>query len=151
MTDNIWEEFDKNIDVEGLKKDALAAMDNKKDFKDIPVGNYEVKLHKLELKKSKGGAPMLSAQLKVLTGEYEKQNIFLNQVLTTGFGVNAANEFLESLKSNVKIEWITFKELNDIILNVMENVTESKLEYGVEYTENSKGYKNIKITNVFDW
>ncbi len=51
---NIWDKFDKNIDVEGLKADAKEAAENGGgDFKEVPHGEYEAEVNKLELRESK--------------------------------------------------------------------------------------------------
>jgi len=61
MNKNIWEEFDEKIDVEGLAKDAKEAAENGGgNFKEVPVGTYEVEVNKMELTKSKKGDPMLT-------------------------------------------------------------------------------------------
>ena len=56
---NIWEEFDKNIDTEGLAKDVEEAAENG-GRRDVPHYTYEVAINKLELTKSKKGDPMVT-------------------------------------------------------------------------------------------
>lgn len=147
---NIWEKWDKKIDTAGLKEDMQKAAENKQDFKDVPKGRYEVKMTKLELKASKkAGEPMLSCWLKVLAGSYKGQYIFYNQMLTTGFGIHVANEFLRSLESGVEIEFDNFKQYNDMLMDVMEAIEAEKLEYVLDYGENDKGFKTYKIDDVF--
>lgn len=147
---NIWEEFDKVIDVEGLKKDTQEAAENGGgNFDIVPNGTYEVEVNQLELKKSKKGDPMLSCWLKIADGEYKKSLIFYNQVLVKGFGMHAANEFLRSLDSGIKIEFINFKQYHEMLLDVFEAVN-GKLSYQLEYGENDKGYNTFKIEDVFE-
>lgn len=146
---NIWDKFDKEIDVEGLKKDAADAAQNGGDFKEVPHGEYEVKVDKMELKESKNGKPMLSIWFKILNGEYKNSLIFYNQVLSTGFGLHNANEFLRSLDSGVDIEFKNFKQYNDLILDVHESI-DGNTEYAIDYSEGKNGFSNYKITDVFD-
>lgn len=147
---NIWDEFDKVIDVEGLKKDTQEAAENGGgNHKEVPFGTYEVEVDKLELKKSKTGNPMLSCWLKIVEGTYKKSLIFYNQVLVNGFGMHAANEFLRSLDSGIKIEFVNFKQYYEMLLDVFEAVN-GKLSYQLEYGENDKGYKTFKIEDVFE-
>ena len=147
---NIWDEFDKVIDVEGLKKDTQEAAENGGgNYKEVPNGTYEVEVDKLELKKSKTGNPMLSCWLKIVEGTYKKSLIFYNQVLVNGFGMHAANEFLRSLDSGIKIEFVNFKQYYEMLLDVFEAVN-GKLSYQLEYGENDKGYKTFKIEDVFE-
>ncbi|WP_346890721.1 DUF669 domain-containing protein [Clostridium sp. UBA3887] len=150
MAKEIWDEFDEKIDTEGLKKDAEeAAKNGGGDFKEVPLGTYEVEVNKLELKKSKKGDPMLSVWFKILTGEYKGSLIFYNQVMTQGFGIHNANEMIRSLDSGVDIEFTNFKKYHEMLLDVLEAV-EGTLEYALEYGENNKGYNTYKIIDVFD-
>mgnify|MGYP003446722877 CR=1 FL=1 len=50
-----FSEFDKMVDVQGLKTDIKKAEENGVDYEEVPVGEYEVKIEKMELKKSKKG------------------------------------------------------------------------------------------------
>ena len=129
MSKNIWEEFDEKIDVEGLAKDAQEAAENGGgNYKEVPLGTYEVEVNKMELTKSKKGDPMLTIWFKILTGDYKGSLIFYNQVLNIGFGVHNANEML---------------------LDRVESIT-GNLEYALKYDKNSKGYNTYEIKDVFE-
>ena len=146
---DIWEKFDKEIDVEGLKHDAEEAAKNGGNFKEVPYGTYEVKVNKMELKESKTNKPMLSIWFKILDGEYKDSIIFYNQVLSTGFGLHSADNFLRSLDSGVTVEFKNFRQYNNLILDIAEAI-DGVLEYGLEYSEGKNGFNNYKITDVFD-
>ncbi len=146
---NIWEKFDKAVDVEGLKKDAQEVAENKQNFKEVPDGKYEVKIEKMELKESKSGRPMVSIWMKILSGEYKGQLIFYNQVIDMGFGLHNANEFLRSLDSGIDVKFESFGQYNDLLMDIHEAIDET-LEYGLEYGTNSKGYNTYEITDVFE-
>ncbi|WP_097026151.1 DUF669 domain-containing protein [Clostridium peptidivorans] len=146
---NLWEKFDKAIDVEGLKKDVAEASTGSMEFKEVPVGQYEVKVNKMELTESKKGSPMLTIWFKILAGEYEGSLIFYNQVLSTGFGIHNANEMLKSLGTDTEVKFDNFKQYNDTILDVHEAV-EGKLEFALDYSKNNKGYNVYKITDVYE-
>jgi hypothetical protein len=103
----------------------------------------------MELKESKTGKPMLSIWFKILNGEYKNSLIFYNQVLSTGFGLHNANEFLRSLDSGIDIEFKNFKQYNDLILDVYEAI-DGNAEYAIDYSEGKNGFSNYKITDVFD-
>ena len=145
---NIWDEFDKVVDVEGLKKDAKEAAENG-GFEEVPFGKYEVGVDKLELKKSKNNNPMLSCWLKIAAGERKGSIIFYNQVLSNGFGLHNANEFLRSLDSGVKVDFVSFKQYNEMLLDIYEAVN-GNLSYQLAYGENSKGYKTYQVEEVFE-
>lgn len=147
---NIWDKFDKTIDTEGLKKDVKEAAENGGgSFEEVPEGTYEVEVEKLELKETKKGDPMLSCWMKVTAGSCKGRLIFYNQVLTSGFGIHNANEFMKSLDSGVDVKFESFRQYNDVILDVFEAIN-GKLAYALEYGKNSKGFNTYKITDVFE-
>lgn len=116
----------------------------------MPKGKYEVKISKIELKGSKkSDDPMLVCWMKILNGKQKGQHIFYYQMLTTGFGIHVANDFLRSLESGIAIDFDNFKQYNDLLMDVMEAIEEEKLEYALDYGENDKGFKTYKILDVF--
>lgn len=144
----IWEKFDKKIDTKALKEDAAKAAEQG-DFPEVPHGTYEVSIEKLELGESKNGNPMMVCWMKILEGPYKGQRLFYNQVLHVGFGIHKANEFLRSLDSDVDIQFESFKQYNDLLLDVHEAI-DGKLEYVVEYGEDNKGFNTFEIKEVFE-
>jgi len=145
---NVWEKFDKAIDTEGLKKDVQEASQGQVSFKEVPHGKYEVEIEKLELVASKKGDPMVSCWMKILQGEFKGNRIFMNQVITKGFQIHIANEFLRSLDSGVDIEFETYAQYGQLLMDVHEAV-DGNLEFAVEYGEN-KGFNTFKIEEVFE-
>ena len=148
---NIWEKFDKNIDVKGLKKDAEEAKNNGGDFKEVPHGIYEVAVNKLELRESKKGDPMLSIWFKILAGEYKGSLIFYNQVLSTGFGLHKANEMLRSLDSGVEVKFENFNQYQNLLMDIAEAI-DGELEYALSYTANKKNpkFSEYEIKDIFE-
>ena len=146
---NIWDEFDKTLDVEGMQKDIKDAQENNFEYKEVPVGQYEVELNKLELAKSKNGDPMVKAWFKILAGDYKGQMIFMNQVITLGFQIHNVNELLRSFDTGIEIEFVKYAQYAELLTKVKEAVDKQKLEYGIEYGER-KGFKTYKITDVFE-
>lgn len=135
------EQFEK--DLEEIKKNGGG------DYPEIEPGEYVVKIEKMELKASKKGDPMVSIMFRILEGEHKKACIFFNQVVNQPFQIHLANEFLNSLETDVEAAFHgDYKEYNDIILDIFEAC--DKLEFALEYGENSKGYKTYKIKEVFD-
>lgn len=147
---NIWEEFDKNIDTEGLAKDVEEAAENG-GRRDAPHDTYEVAINKLELTKSKKGDPMLTCWMKILEGDYKGSLIFMNQVVTQGFQIHIANEFLRSLVSEmakpVDVQFKTYAQYANMIMDVMEAI-DNNYEYSVEYGE-KKGFNTFEIKEVY--
>lgn len=149
MNTSIFDKFDKMVDIEGLKQDAKDAAENKMEFKEVPEGKYEVKIDKMELTESKKGRPMLTVWMKILEGEYKGQLIFYNQVVDMGFGLHNANEFLRSLDSGLDVTFENFRQYGNLIMDIHEAI-DGKLEYGLKYGKNSKGYNTYEITDVFE-
>ena len=147
---SIFDKWNSSIDVDGLRHDVEeAAANGGGDYKDVPHDSYEVAINKMELKESKNGNPMLSIWFKVLTGDFKGSMIFMNQVLTSGFGIHKANEFLKSLGTDVQVEFKDYSQYNDCVLDVFEAVN-GKMEYVLNYGENNKGYNTFEIEDVFE-
>lgn len=143
-----FSKFDKKVDLEGLKNDIKEAENNSGDFKEVPHGNYEVKIQKLELGESKKGDPMFICWMKILSGEYKGSLIFMNQVVTQGFQIHIVDDFLRSLDSGIEIDFESYGQYAEMIMDVAEAI-DGNLEYAVEYGEN-KGFNTFKITDVFE-
>ena len=151
MAENIFEKWNKKIDVKGLAEDVKQASQNTGggNYVDVPVGIYEVKLAKAEVKATKNGDPMATLQFKVLDGEYKNQSIWMNQVITQGFQINIMNEFLRSMDTDVEIEFIDYAQYNDMLMDVVE-ACDGKLEFALDYDVNNKGFNTYKITEIFE-
>ena len=151
-----FSKFDKMVDIDGLKKDIADAEANGGgiDFKDVPHGDYEVSIDKLELTETKKtGKPMVSCWMKIIgDNEFKGQRIFMNQVITQGFQIHIMNSFLRSLlpdDSGIDVEFTGYADYNDLLLDIAEYI-DHKFEYGLEYGENNKGFDTFKITDIFE-
>lgn len=119
------------------------------EYKEVPIGEYEVKIEKMELKESKSGAPMVSVMFRILDGEFKKSCLFMNQVVTQPFQIHIANLFLRSLDTGIEVDFDgNYAHYNDMILDVFEAVDKDKLEFLLAYGEN-RGYKTFKIKEVY--
>ena len=147
---NLWNQFDKTFDVEGLKHDAAEAKENGGNFKEVPVGDYEVKIEKLELGETKDHKPAVDCWFKILEGEYKGSMLFMKQVISSGFGLHKANEFLRSLETEMAVEFESFSQYGEMIMDIAEYIEEHKMEYAVKFTKNKQGYNNYEITDVFE-
>lgn len=147
---NIWEEFDKSIDTEGLAKDVEEAAENG-GRREVPHDTYEVAISKLELTKSKKGDPMVTCWMKIVEGEYKGSLIFMNQVVTQGFQIHIANEFMRALvqemENPVEIQFKTYSQYSNMIMDIMEAI-DNNFEYKVRYYDN-KGYNAFEIQEVY--
>lgn len=144
---NIWEKFDKAIDTKALASEVDGA--STRTYKEVPKGTYEVKVEKLELVQSKAGDPMVTAWFKVLQGDYKGSMIFMNQVITQAFQVHIVNEFLRSLGTDLAIEFVSYSQYGNLLMDIHEAV-DGNMEYALNYGENNKGYSTFEIEEVFD-
>jgi hypothetical protein len=141
------------FDVAGLKEDVNAAKSNTGEFVDVPKGDYEVKVVKLELgetgERSKTpGMPMAKVWFEVITGQYKGQKIFMNQMLTSGFGIHKMNEFLTSLETGIPVEFENFMQYANLFDQIFNEV-DGHAEYQLTYGENAKGYSTYTIVQRF--
>lgn len=142
--------FDKTIDIAGLTEDLKNIEETGgSEFDEVPVGNYDVKVQKMELTTSKKGDPMVSIWFKILAGEHKNSIIFMNQLVTQAFQIHIVNELLRSMDTDVNVEFKSYKQFADMIADVYEAV-DGKLEFALDYRVNNKGYNSYKITDVFD-
>ena len=153
MGENIFEKFNSMIDVEGLKKDVEEAANNSGDFVEVPHGDYEVKVVKIELgetgEKSKTpGMPMAKVWYEIIAGDYKGQKIFQNQMLTTGFGIHKMNELLNSLETGIPVVFENFTQYADLFKQIFDAV-DGKAEFAPAYGENNKGYATYTIVQRF--
>lgn len=154
---NIYEQWDKNIDTEGLQKDIEEAAQNggTGNYKEVPHGNYEVAVEQMELKASKKGDPMVSIWFKIVSGEYKGSFVFYNQVITQGFQIHMVNEMLRKMCEEMAadmpvIEFKTYKQYGELLMDIFEAVADN-YEYGLKYTQNKKNkdFSDFEITDVF--
>lgn len=145
-----FSKFDKQVDLEGLKQDIMEAEENGGgDFKEVPHGKYEVAITKLELTESKKGDPMVSVWFKVTNGEYKSSLIFMNQVITQGFQIHIADEFLRSLETTVDVQFESYSQYAEMLADIFEEI-EDKVEFVLDYGENKKGFNTFEITDSFE-
>ena len=145
----MFEKWNSNVDLAGLQKDIKDAEDNNREYDEVPHGEYEVKLDKLELKATKKGDPMVSAWFTILEGEYKKSKLFMNQVVTQGFQIHIVNTFLKSMGTDLFIEFVDYKQYAELLLDVAEECDTNNLEFIIKYEDN-KGYDKFTITEVFE-
>lgn len=149
-----FSKFNKMVDLDGLKKDIAEASEKGiGEYREVPVGNYEVKIEKMELgetgENSKvPGSPMLKVMFRILAGDYENSCVFMNQVMREPFQIHLTNTFLKSLDSGVEVVFDDFVQYASMIMDIHEAI-DGKLEYALEYGE-KKGFKTFKITDIYE-
>lgn len=151
---NIFAQWDKSVDMEGLQKDIQEAKENGGgNFKEVPHGQYEVSIEKMELKATKKDQkPMVSIWMKICDGEFKGSLIFMNQVITEGFQIHIVNEFLRGLIQDCvdapEVEFKGYAQYNNLLMDIHELIADS-FEYAVDYGQTKKGFDTFEITDVY--
>jgi hypothetical protein len=150
---DIFEKFNSMIDVEGLKKDVETAASSDGDFVEVPYGDYEVKVTKIELgetgaKSKTPGMPMAKVWFDILAGDFKGQKIFMNQMLTSGFGIHKMNELLNSLETGITVQFENFQQYSDLFKQIFEAV-DGTAEFQLSYGQNNKGFNTYNIVQRF--
>lgn len=144
--------FDKEVNAQEMAKSIEEAKNNPQTSnKEVPAGTYIVKLEKMELGATKDGRPMFKVMCRIVEGEFKKWCLFLNRVI---YGTkNDANMiasvlgWLETLGSDVEVEFKSYSQLADTILDVYEVLTDS-VELEVAYDPDN--FNSISVKDVFD-
>ena len=148
---SVFDKWNKNIDVAGLQKDIAEAEKNggSGDYAEVPVGSYEVKIDKMELKESSKHDPMFFCQFRILQGDFKNSCLFMNQVITQGFQIGIVNKFLRSLEVMDDVEFKDYEQYNNVILDIMEQV-DGNLEFLLEYKKSKKDFPIYTIKEVYE-
>lgn len=93
---------------------------------------------------------MLAIQFEILEGEFEGLIIFVNQVLTSGFGILNANRILRGMVSGEDIEWRNSFSLYANLINHLFDQIKNSRKYTISYSTTKKGYKDVEIYGVFE-
>ena len=152
MAKNIWEQFDKNTDLEGFEADVQAAESNSGDFEELPHGKYEVALDNIELKPTKkDGKPMIVSVFKVVEGTHKGRLIWVNQVVDTGMKMSIGLRFINSMKPENDVKFNKeggMAKLSNELESIIDYIQENH-EFVLEFYENKKGYDQYDIKEVF--
>ena len=144
-----FSKFDSMFDLEGLKNDIQAASERNTERVEVPDGQYECKVEKMEMKESKTGNPMISIWFRILAGDFKNSVLFMNQTIHTGFGLHTAKKTLSDMDTGLPIDFQSFAQFGGLIESVKEAIETQKLEYAVKYTTTKNDFKNFEITEVF--
>ena len=153
MGENLFAQFNEMFDVAGLKEDVDAASKNTGEFVKVPHGDYEVKVVKIELgvtgaNSKNPNMPKANVWFEVVAGDFKGQKIFMNQMLTSGFGIHKMNEFLTSLETGITIVFDDFEQYNELINEVFAAV-DGRAEFQLAYAQNNKGFDTYTIVQRY--
>lgn len=156
---DLFDKWDKEFDAEGLQRDVEeAAKNSTSNYKEVPVGTYEVAVDKMELIESKKGNPMVSIWFKIVAGEFKNSRIFYNQVVQNGRGIHSNNEMLRSMdldcvhdiEDNGGKLFKAHRQYASLLMDAAEEIDTNKLTFKLEYGEGNNGFHTYKISDVFE-
>ena len=144
--------FDATINEAELSKQLEEAKNNAPQTdKQVPAGNYTVKIEKMEVAATKDGRPMFKVQCRILEGEFKKWCIFLNRVLygtkNDATMISSAIGWLQKLEPSVAVEFKNYSQFSDLVLDIFEEVADA-VELDVEY--DPEAFNSISVKEVFD-
>lgn len=144
--------WDKKINTEDMTKQIEDAKNNpQQSDREVPAGNYTVKIEKMEVGATKDGRPMFKVQCRILDGEFKKWCLFMNRVIAGT--KNDANMiasvigWLEKLETETVPEFKTYSQFADCVLDIFEEVADS-VELDVAYDPDA--FNSISIEAVYD-
>jgi hypothetical protein len=156
---SIFEKYASKINQEELAASQQEIQENASNGgqrEEVPVGKYEVKVDKLECKKSKAGNLMVSIWFRILSGKFEKSVIFYNGVFHEDWMRHRVAKILSDLlddgdrqaEINLILKSGNLDEINNFCMDIHESV-EGRLEYLLDYGQN-KGYQTYTIAEVYE-
>lgn len=146
-----FKKFNQQFPADKMKQELKEAKENS--GSSLPDGEYTCKLDKMELGESSKHQLMIKAQFRIVKGDHKKQCIFKNCVLTgtknDGFMLHKANEFLDSLDSDVDVVFEDWEQYNDLVLDIAEAIQDDELTYVVKLTKNGQ-YQDFEIVDILE-
>lgn len=144
-----------------IAKDVAEAASSNVERKEVPFGDYEVKVTKLELGENtyEGGdyfgMPEAHIWFRIIgQGEYAGQMLFVNKRLVSlnnpnanGFLIHKFNEFLDTFESGIPVVFENWAQYGQLIKSIFEAI-DGRAEYQLAFFEN-KGYKDYQIVKRF--
>jgi hypothetical protein len=155
----IFDKFNKNIDVEEIKKQKEEARNGNKsgDFPDLPEGTYEGKLERMEIKATKTGEPQFSAMLRITSGKYKKFCVFYNKKIAGTkadmWMISQVEDFVNKFEPENEIDFNgDYDNFNEQIMDAAEEICGMGVEFVLEYTDgkNGKKFSNVSINDTWD-
>lgn len=159
MGENIFEKFNEMFG--DVAKDVAEAAVGNVEKKEVPFGDYEVRITKLEIVANdykEGdyyGLPELNVWFRIIgEGEYAGQMLFRTMRLasvkkpsSTGFMIHKVCEFLTSLESGMPVVFENPDQFKALVDSIFREI-DGRAEYQLAFFEN-KGYKDYQIVKRF--
>lgn len=149
--ENIFEQFKNEVDWEALKH--AEDSNTGRSYKEVPPGNYQVNVDKMEWKESKSGLPMLSIWFKIAGGKYDGCRVFYNQTIKETWMFENMVRFLHSLALDSidgQIEQCgNNKQFENMLKDAEEEIDAAHISYELKYGKTKSGYPTFEIIDSF--
>lgn len=159
--ENIFDQFDAMFNSEELAKSIEEVNANNKPFekKEVPYGNYEVKIVKLEIgahdfDDDYKGKPVGKVCFRIINhDELSGQNLYMNKKLISlknpksGFMMNKFIEFLDSLETNYTPVFENWNQFGALVESMFAEL-DGRAEYQLNFFDNN-GFKDYAIVKRF--
>lgn len=140
----MFDKFNEMYNIEELQGDSSPV-----EYVEVPKGDYEVAITKLELGQSKAGLPQVKIWFKVIAGEYKGQLIFMNQNVTQSFQLRIVRNLLEKLGTGHDLSFVNYKQYAILLRDIFVSI-DGTAEFQLSYGENDKGFNTYEIVKRFD-
>lgn len=161
MNENIFDKFDKEINLNEIEKQKQEAAENT--YEDVPAGKYVVKIESMELGLTKTDKrPMFKVQMRLVEGcgdkeekflsKYKKKKpcVFMNRVLfgtkNDGNMIASVEGWLAKIFPDDPIVFSGYSDFAEQILDAAEDC--ENLEFEIDYDPDK--FNSISILEVFD-
>ena len=146
--------FDKEIDTKQLQKDVNEAVEKggTGNYTEVPAGEYNCTVDKLELGETKDGRPMVKAQFRIKEGKFKKSCLFVNRVIygtkNDGNAIESVIGWLKTLEPSdeIEVKFESYSQFAELCMDIDEDICE--LEYVVSYDPDA--YNNVSIKDVLE-
>ena len=158
---NIFEKFNELFNADELAKDIAETSANNKPFekKDVPYGDYEVKIVKLEIGEHDfegdyKGYPEAKVCFQIINHEeLTGQRLYMNKKLislknpTSGFMLYKFTEFLNSLETSITPVFENWDQFGALVASMFKEI-DGRAEYQLSYFDRN-GFKDYAIVKRF--
>lgn len=164
MAENIFDKFDKQVDLDAIQKQKEEASKNASNFEEVPSGVYITKMENMEIGTTKDGRPMFKVQMRIVEGcgtkeetflkkfKNKKPCVFMNKVIfgtkNDGSMISSVEGFLAKMEFEQPIVFGSYSGFASDIMDAMEEIAECGLEFKIEY--DSTKFNSISILEVFE-
>ena len=157
-----WDAFKAELsekDKKTLEKMGQESADG--DFEEVPDGDYEVRISRMEFGTSKNGNPTAYVNFDIIAGDYDGDVIYHTFSFggkSPAFKLKKFVDFASTLKSGIDLSYSNFKDENgdfdgeklENAINEIFDIIGDKTEYAINKTTNKNGFRDIKVIEVFD-